>query len=114
MDAAVIHVAPKSPASITTYREPIVCLDDDNKPLPVEPARPSNPRVDEVRRSLESLRSRARGTTLDEAWWLKLEDALRQCSTDVQCHGHRAAFGSVDLLNLWRKGIAPHLSAKLH
>ena len=78
MDAAVIHVAPKSPASITTYREPIVCLDDDNKPLPVAPARPSNPRVDEVRRSLESLRSRARGTTLDEAWWLKLDDASKR------------------------------------
>ena len=36
----MIHVAPTSPSSITTYREPIVCLDDDaldKKPRPVTP-----------------------------------------------------------------------------
>ena len=76
---AVIHVAPTSPSSITTYREPIVCLDDnalDSKPMarPVTPVEPT-PKVDEVRNSLEFRRSRTRAVTLDEAWWLKLDAA---------------------------------------
>ena len=77
MDAVMIHVAPTSPSSITTYREPIVCLDDDaldKKPRPVTPVEPT-PKVDEVRDSLEFRRSRTRAATLDEAWWLKLNAA---------------------------------------